>query len=261
MKAPHLESFIQAHRIQLIDRFLDVEYQSIWKFFLHHYLRKVGSTFLFQCYFDVDKLAINLPAFYDDCIGIWRAFNNPGIAPTSKSEVLNEIIWNNQNLCVNGKFVYIAKLTKGGITRISDITNVRGELREWSDLTNSFPVLNISDYLRLGGLFSSFPVHWKTALRCNIIDSYIIGSQSPRETETHSGSIFLKKIYWSIIAVIALKPTAQLKYQEIYLNFEFRLDEMKFITVLSKLQLTAKQESFNTRFLIESFVQTRFCAN
>ena len=189
---------------------------------LHHCLRKAGLTFLFQRNFDVDKLVINLPAFCDDCIRTWRAFNNPGIVPASKSEVLNKSNWNNQNLCVNGKSVCIAKLGKGGITRISDITNLHGELREWSDLKTSFPVLNISDYLRLGGLFNTFPVDWKADLRRKIEDSYIIGSQSPRETETLSGSISLKNIHWSIVAVIALKLTAQLKYEEIYPNFEFR---------------------------------------
>ena len=33
---------IQAHRVQCLDRFLDVEYQNIWKSVLNHYLRKVG---------------------------------------------------------------------------------------------------------------------------------------------------------------------------------------------------------------------------
>ena len=141
LNAFHLESLIQAHRIQCIEKFLrmDDENHSIWKTILSYYLNRVGSRFLFQCNFSVDKLSIGLPAFYDLCIREWEIFQNSNVTPLSKLEIFNEIIWNDQSICIDGKSVYNSKLVKGGILRISDITNARGGLRKWNDLKKIFP--------------------------------------------------------------------------------------------------------------------------
>ena len=67
LKAPHLDSIIEAQRIMCCKKFASVEPRS-WKTILLHYLRPVGSKLILGCNFDVTKLPIKLPPFYEDCL-------------------------------------------------------------------------------------------------------------------------------------------------------------------------------------------------
>ena len=159
LKAPHLESVIQAHRIRCIEKFLRIndENHSIWKTIPSYYLNRVASRFLFQCNFSVDKLSIGLPAFYDLCIREWEIFKNSKVTPLNKLEIFDEIIWNNQSICIDGKSAYNSKLVKGGILKISDITNACGGLRKWNDLKKSYPILTAAEFFFLAGIYDSLP--------------------------------------------------------------------------------------------------------
>ena len=67
MKAPHLESIINTQRIMLCKRFADEE-PCAWKTILSHYLKPVVDEIILCCDFDVKRLPINLPNFYQKCL-------------------------------------------------------------------------------------------------------------------------------------------------------------------------------------------------
>ena len=117
--------------------------------------------------------------------------------------------------------MYLGKLAKAGIIKLTDITNAQGDLREWKELKESFPVLTASDYLRLAGLISSLPTDWKIAVR-----SQNLGSRPQATQNQHFDPESIKKIYSKIVCTRAVKPTAQTKYEELYPNFDFKLDEI-----------------------------------
>ena len=66
LKAPHLESIIKSQRIMCCKKFAENQ-QSNWKIVLSHYMKNVGSKLILRCAFDLKKLCIKLPKYYEDC--------------------------------------------------------------------------------------------------------------------------------------------------------------------------------------------------
>ena len=72
LKAPHLNSMIETQRIMCCKKLASDE-PSTWMIILLHYLNPVGGKFILCCNFDVKRLPIKLPLFYEDCL---RALQN-----------------------------------------------------------------------------------------------------------------------------------------------------------------------------------------
>ena len=67
LKAPHLNSIIETQRI-LCCKKLANDQPSGWKIILLHYLKPVGGKLVLCCDFDLKKLTIKLPTFYEECL-------------------------------------------------------------------------------------------------------------------------------------------------------------------------------------------------
>ena len=67
LKAPHLDSIIETQRV-LCCKKLASSQPSNWKKILLHYLEPVGGKFILCCDFDLKKLPLKLPAFYEECL-------------------------------------------------------------------------------------------------------------------------------------------------------------------------------------------------
>ena len=65
LKAPHLNSIIETQRI-LCCKKLANDQPSGWKTILLHYLKPVGGKLVLCCDFDLKKLPMKLPAFYEE---------------------------------------------------------------------------------------------------------------------------------------------------------------------------------------------------
>jgi len=97
---PHPESQIETQRIACLKRYLD-DHSCSWKVFLSHYLKNVGTSFRRQCNFTPSRLPRKFTIFYEECLEAWSEFNSNHDTMATKQDVLNEIIWNNQNLLIN----------------------------------------------------------------------------------------------------------------------------------------------------------------
>ena len=68
--------------------------QSNWKIILSHYMKNVGSKLILRCAFDLEKLCIQLPKYYEEC---FRCFAEYSVALTEQAlcqEIHNTVIWN-----------------------------------------------------------------------------------------------------------------------------------------------------------------------
>ena len=73
---------------------------SSWKLIFLHYLKPVGGKLLLACDFDVKKLPIKLPEFYEECL---KCFAEISVGSKMKNDqmsngVASVIIWNNKNI-------------------------------------------------------------------------------------------------------------------------------------------------------------------
>ena len=68
-------------------------------------LSSVGGTQIFHCNYDAKCINLDksLPKFYTDVIFYWQELVNT--VPKTKSDVLNQIIWNNRYIKINKKAV------------------------------------------------------------------------------------------------------------------------------------------------------------
>ena len=84
------------------------------------FLSNVGGRFLFQCNFDLKFLRVNiLIAFYQEVLEAWQKLVL--FSPVTKEHILDEIIWNNRFIRINGFSVYYKQWHEAGVTKISDI--------------------------------------------------------------------------------------------------------------------------------------------
>ena len=67
LKTPHLESIIETQRV-LCCKKLASDQPSSWKTILLHYLKPVGGKLAICCNFELQKLPIKLPKFYEECL-------------------------------------------------------------------------------------------------------------------------------------------------------------------------------------------------
>ena len=109
LKMPHPQSLIKTQRIVCLKRYLD-DNNSPWKVFLSYCLKNVGTSFLFRCNFNPSWIPCKLPIFYKECLEAWSDFNGNQDIVVTKQDVLNEIIWNNQNLLINKQSIYSKKI-------------------------------------------------------------------------------------------------------------------------------------------------------
>ena len=77
------------------------------------------------CNFEVSKLNISLPAFSKQCLVAWSELNER--EPSSVHEITNQVIWNNNFLCVDKKSVHRRDIADQGFCKIWDLFSVDDE--------------------------------------------------------------------------------------------------------------------------------------
>ena len=131
-----------------------------------HYLKPVGGKLVLCCDFDLKKLTIKLPAFYEECLNFFAkcsAVNNLNIQDLNGKDLSKVILWNNKFICVGDKSVYFRNLAEKGIFRVGDLISNKHELIIKSELR----VLNLSplDAFRLVSLIDALPTQWRESLK------------------------------------------------------------------------------------------------
>ena len=77
-----------------------------------------GLTFLIKCQYDIKMLSLdNLPNFYHMLLAYLQDLNS--ITTADVDNVPDKIIWNNQNIVINGKSIFFIVL---GLTKASSVS-------------------------------------------------------------------------------------------------------------------------------------------
>ena len=113
LKAPHVESIIKSQRIMCCKKFAH-DQQSNWKIILSHYLKHVGSKILLRCAYDLKKLPINLPIYYEECLRCLAEYSCASEITEQAlcQEIHNAVIWNNKFICIQGRSIFYEELFK-----------------------------------------------------------------------------------------------------------------------------------------------------
>ena len=195
--------------------------QAIGKKILLHYLEPVGGKLILCCDFDLKKLPVKLPAFYEECFKSFAkcsAANHTSVQDQNRKDLSKAIVWNNKFICIRGKSVYFRNLAEKGI--ISDnnefIVKSNYKLRE----------LNISplDIFRLISVIDALPAEWRESLN-------MLASTADKPFNLHNEiklsfndknvlieTVFSKTVYRELRNKIITPPTAQLNFNTLFAN-------------------------------------------
>ena len=133
---------------------------------LLYYLKPVGGKFILGCNFDVKKLPIKLPGFYEECLKDFSrcsAANKVSLGNINAVDISKIILWNNCYILIGGKAVFNKRLVDKGIVRIGDLIAVNNEI-----ITSMLRELNLSplDAFQLFSVIDAFPKDWRHVLKC-----------------------------------------------------------------------------------------------
>ena len=127
--------------------------------------------------------------------------------PTNNSEILNESLWLNEHIKLNGKYIYKNRWIIKGINTLKDLTDKYGSFLNIQEIKNKYN-LN-TNFIELMQIQSCIPKLWKTDIKKinTRIDNQNNTSQSqPNEITININNnnkklslIKCKEFYWHII--------------------------------------------------------------
>ena len=136
--------------------------QSNWKIILSHYMKKVGSKLILRCAFDLKKLCIDLPKYYEECFRSFAEFSvaNALTEQASYQEIHSTVIWNNKFICIQGKSVFCEKLFEKGIITLEDLTS------EGNGVITGFQIMASASFtteekFQLVAIIDAIPTEWR----------------------------------------------------------------------------------------------------
>ena len=165
MKAPHLESIIKSQRVRCCKKFAENQ-QSNWKIILSHYMKNVGSKLILRCAFDLKKLCIQLPKYYEECFRCFAEYSvaNKLTEQALCQEIHKTVIWNNKFICIQGKSVFCEALFKKGIITLEDLTT------DGNDVITGIQIMASASFtpkekFQLMTIIDAIPTQWRNHLK------------------------------------------------------------------------------------------------
>ena len=153
-----VETMIKALRLAWIPRLLTPEIRN-WKTIPDYYLRKLGGlNFLLRCNYDV-KYIDGLPLFYQNIL----TFFNELKSLYSCEGIQDMVLFNNKEILVGGKPVFIKEWFDCNILFIQDLLNSKGQLLSFREFINKYDCS--TNFLQFYQVTSAIPKYLVTKAR------------------------------------------------------------------------------------------------
>ena len=156
-----------------------------WKIIPNQALSRYGGPeFLIECDYDPKLLNLeNLPEFNHAILNYWHDFRR--LTCDKQISIKKQIIWNNRNICIDGKPIYIKSWCINGIRCIEDLLNVNLKFLVLSEMKEKynfkFPFTTYYGLLRAIPLNGK--VHYESKQACTV----------NLKSAKHPGSFFPQK--------------------------------------------------------------------
>ena len=223
-----------------------------------HYLELVGGKFILYCDFDLKKLPIKLPAFYEECLKSFvkcSAANRTSLQDQSEEHLSKAIVWNNKLICVGGRFVYFRNLAEKGILRMADLISDNNEFTVKSN--HKLRKLNTSplDIFRLTSVIDAIPAESRESLTTSapIVGNEPFNLHDEIKLSFNGKSVLLetvvsKTVYKELGNRIITTPTAQLNFNTLFINDDLECKEIYSLPQF-RTSLDTKSREFKGKLL------------
>ena len=139
LRAPHLESAIKT--------------------------RPVGGKLILGCGFDIKKLPIKLPNFYEECFQIFAehsAATAVSVQCLNNNTIADTIVWNNKHIRVDNKSVFHRSLFEKGISTLEDLVSESNDFIVKQSSNNSH--FTPTEVFLLMQVIDALPLQWRNSL-------------------------------------------------------------------------------------------------
>ena len=177
-----------------------------WKVLPEHLLGHLGDcSFLLSCNYDINLLQVNnLPPFCLFVLKYWQDYRS--LWADNFTQIHNQIIWNNSNIVINQKTVFLKHWYQKGIIRLRDLLDdVDFTFLSLEKFQQKFQVqVPFTIYY---GLIHSIPSSWRRELK----------TTNPTNTEDNCSKVCCNKNFVTKTAYAAIldyyfqAPTAESK--------------------------------------------------
>ena len=204
-------------------------------------LRNPIGNLLWDLYLDSKHInQLFRPSFWRDALLEWFKYQQK--VPESRTEIMQQVLWFNSNICIKEKPVYHKGWHEAGITRISDIVNENGTFLKYDDIKQKH---NRANYLTYAGLMSAIPRDWIRILK-----------QSERkDQESHVASTINKKvakIYCAITEKVNLLESKLAWYNAQTGEQKTVTEYVKIVQRINAITISVKLRSFQYRLLMNA---------
>ena len=161
LNMPDFDIVNNSLKVTWIKRLSDSPHDANWSYIPLAYLNNVGGRFLFECNYELKSLKVNIPLdFYKEALEAWQKLTVS--TPESKEQILEEIIWNNRFITIDGSSVYYKQWHEAGVTKIRDIFKGDSFLT-FNDFASTFQIK--TNFLKYYGLCHAIPKKWINQLK------------------------------------------------------------------------------------------------
>ena len=211
------------------------EINNDWKHVPKHYLKSVGKELVFSCNYDSKLVAtIDCPPFYKTVLHAWQEIRE--IVPMEKSDIKDEIIWNNKFITVNKTSLYYKSWHGACVTKVSDLLN-GSSFYTYEQFVEKYKIG--THFLQYYSLVNAIPSTWKKRILSVATTDEM--SIKDRKKELLS-NLTNKKAYNILISIEIKPPTSQIKILNMGIS-ETDLPQLYLIpfTVTSETKLSMFQ--------------------
>ena len=134
-----------------------------WKAIPNYAVSQLGGLdFLTKCDYALKFLNLErLPNFYRTVLSYWQEFNR--LTESEKKPPTDQTIWNNRNIRLDGKSIFITEWFKKGINYIKDLLDEDFNFLSVTNLKQKFRIeFPFTVYY---GLLKAIPKEWKASFR------------------------------------------------------------------------------------------------
>jgi len=163
-----------------------------WKTILNYAVRQFGGVdFLINCDYDVKTLNLEqLPEFYRTVLCYRQEFKFP--INSKKIPVNDQIIWNNRNIRLDGKTIFINEWYNKGIIYIQDLLNADFNFLSLTGFIEKFRVK--CPFAVYYGLINAIPKTWKSSLRSTATSANSLTPRAATPTQHFSTKLAYSKL-------------------------------------------------------------------
>ena len=158
-----------------------------------------GLEFLIKCDYDPKLLNLEMPEFYQAILNYW--YDLRCLTCDKEISIRKQIIWNNRNIRIDGKSIFINSWYVNGIHCIEDLLDENLKFLPLSEMKQKY---NLEfPFTTYYGLLKAIPTEWKRALRVTVSE------HSESQNEKTSELFSTKNAYSAMLSKSFSAPTAE----------------------------------------------------